>query len=216
MLHVAKVLKRAGAGLLLPLLLVAGGCRQDMRDQARLNPLAASDFFSDGSASRPLLTNTIARGHLTLDTPWFTGKTNGQFVTEFPCEVDEALLRRGQERFGIYCTPCHDRAGTGDGMIVRRGFIKPRSYHDPLLRAQPHGYYFDVITHGFGNMSDYAAQVPIADRWAIVAYIRALQVSQHATADLLQDEDRALLASGGVKPSATETGHATGAHGHHE
>jgi len=190
--------------LLAALLLVAGGCRRDMRDQPRLNPLTASKFFADGSASRPLLTNTVAYGHLRTDTPWFTGMTNGQFISELPPEVtlDMALLQRGQERFGIFCTPCHDRAGSGLGMIVRRGYKQPRSYHDPALRSMPPGYFFNVISHGFATMPDYSAQVPVADRWAIVAYIRALQLSQQASTNLLTTEDLALLDSPGGPASA--------------
>ncbi|MCE9613490.1 MAG: cytochrome c [Lentisphaerae bacterium] len=202
-------------GMLLALLLAAGGCRQDMRDQPKLKPLAANRFFADGAASRPLVEHSVARGHLTLDTPWFTGKENGQFVTNLPVAVDMALLQRGQERFGIYCTPCHGRAGTGEGMVVQRGYFPPRSYHDAQLRGQPVGYYFDVITRGFGNMPDYAAQVPVEDRWAIVAYIRTLQLSQYADIAALPEEDRApLLAPPAVAP--VETTADASNHGHHE
>jgi hypothetical protein len=180
-----------------------------MRDQPRLNPLTASTFFADGSASRPLITNTVAYGHLRTDIPWFTGMTNGQFISELPPEVtlDMALLQRGQERFGIFCTPCHDRAGSGLGMIVRRGYKQPRSYHDPALRSMPPGYFFNVISHGFATMPDYSAQVPVADRWAIVAYIRALQLSQQASTNLLTTEDLALLDSPGTAPSSADVPH---------
>jgi mono/diheme cytochrome c family protein len=191
---------------LLLVALAAAGCRQDMRDQARYKPLAASPFFADGRASRPLPPHTIARGHLRTEDSWFTGRiadaTNTAFVQRAPVDVTAELLRRGQERFGIYCTPCHDRVGTGRGMIVRRGYTQPRSLHDPRLRAQPDGYYFDVMSNGFGNMPDYAAQVPIADRWAIVTYIRVLQLSQNAPADALTDEDRAALDAAAMPPSA--------------
>jgi len=205
------------AASLLVAVFAATGCRQDMRDQARYNPLTASPFFENGSASRPLVTNTVARGHLVLDTPWFTGKTGGGtnavFVQRSPVDVTPELLRRGQERYGIYCAPCHDRAGTGRGMIVRRGYFAPRSYHDPQVRAQPDGYYYDVIAHGFGNMPDYAAQVPIADRWAIVAYIRALQFSQEVPASALSDADRAALEAAANPPVAAPEGEG---HGEHE
>lgn len=212
--------------LALLLALAGAGCRQDMRDQSRLNPLTGSRFFTDGQASRLPVEHTIARDHLRGDEPWFTGKTNGVFVNEVPrgVAVDLPLLERGRERFGIYCTPCHDAAGTGQGMIVQRGFTQPRSYHDPQVRAQPLGYYYDVMTRGFGNMPDYAAQVPVADRWAIATYIRALQVSQHMELDALPDADRQAYLAGlsAQQAEAAAAAAAAGAHGaghgqgHHE
>src|SRR5262245_43696008 len=160
---------------------VAMGCRQDMHDGPRYEPLEKSDFFGDDRSARPLVEGTVARGHLHDDEALYTGKSGTAFVTTLPRAADMPLLQRGRQRFDIYCTPCHGLAGHGDGMVVRRGYRKPTSFHDDRLRAQPVGYFFDVITNGFGAMPDYAAQVAVRDRWAIVAYIRALQLSQHAT-----------------------------------
>lgn len=156
------------------------GCRQDMHDAPRLDPLEASSFFADGRASRQLVANTVPRGHLRADDHMFTGKVNGVLVAEFPMPVTAAVMARGRERFDIFCAPCHGKTGEGNGMIVQRGFRKPPSYHEPRLREQPVGYFFDVMTSGFGAMQDYASQVPVVDRWAIAAYIRAIQLSHNA------------------------------------
>lgn len=215
--HGRSIGRSSARALMLAALLAAGGCRKDMRDQPRLNPLTESDFFIDGSASRLLPANTIARDHLRTEEPFFTGKADGTFVQELPVPVTADLLLRGRQRFEIYCTPCHDRAGTGNGIVVQRGFKQPRAYHDPALRSQPVGYYFDVITHGFGTMPDYAAQVSVADRWAIVAYIRTLQLSQHAGAEVLTAEDRARLDAGPALAEADAHGAANEQqHGQHE
>lgn len=157
------------------------GCRQDMHDAPRYDPLERSDFFGDGRSERPLIANTVPRGFLREDELLYTGKVNGQLATEFPMPVTADLMLRGQERFNVFCTPCHGRTGIGDGMVVRRGYRAPTSFHDPRLRQAPPGYIFDVITNGFGAMPDYAPQVPVTDRWAIAAYIKALQLSQNAT-----------------------------------
>jgi mono/diheme cytochrome c family protein len=172
---------------------LAGGCRQDMHDQPRYKPLARSEFFGDDRSARPLVADTVARGQLHEDDHLYTGKVGGQPVTTFPMPVTAATLARGRERFDIYCSPCHDKLGTGDGIIVRRGYKHPPTFHDDRARALPVGFYFDVITNGFGAMPDYAAQVPVEDRWAIVAYIRALQLSQHATVDDVPGDERAEL-----------------------
>jgi mono/diheme cytochrome c family protein len=157
-------------------------CRQDMHDQPKYIPLRPSDFFQDGRSARPLSEGTIARGHLNDDVAYYTGKgADGKPVADFPFPVTKEVLVRGQQRFNIYCAPCHDRTGTGNGMIVRRGYRRPPTYHSDRLRQQPNGYFFDVITNGFGAMPDYAMQVQPPDRWAIVAYIRALQLSQQAS-----------------------------------
>jgi mono/diheme cytochrome c family protein len=169
------------------------GCFNDMYDQPRYEPLEASDFFDDGLASRPEVAGTIPRGYLELDTKYFRGKTDGEFVSELPVKLDEALLTRGQERFNIYCSMCHGRVGDGDGMIVRRGYRRPPSFHIERLRGLPVGHYFDVITNGSGAMPSYRHQVPVQDRWAIIAYIRALQVSQFAKVDDLTPEERSKL-----------------------
>ena len=186
--------------LWLPLFVAVGACRQDMHDQPRYKPLAKSDFFGDDRSARPLVADTVARGQLHDDEHLYSGKVGGQLATTFPFPVTAEVLARGQERFDIYCTPCHGLLGRGDGMIVQRGFKAPPSLHNDRLRSSPPGYYFDVMTHGFGAMSDYAAQVPVRDRWAIVAYIRALQLSQHASVEDVPVEDKASLdASAGAK-----------------
>ena len=175
---------RYKALVVLSLCLVGGAaCRQDMHNQPKYRGLRASTFFADGSSARPLVEGTVARGTLQDDEAFFTGKIDKVAVMEFPFAVDEALLNRGQERYNIYCSPCHDKAGTGNGMVVQRGFKRqPPSYHIDRLRQADVGYFFDVITNGFGAMPDYKAQIAPRDRWAIVAYIRALQLSQRAAA----------------------------------
>jgi mono/diheme cytochrome c family protein len=157
--------------------------------------LEKSDFFDDGRASRPVVAGTVARGDLREDQAFYAGKQNGQLVEDFPesLEVNLALLRRGQERFNIFCTPCHGMRGEGDGMIVRRGFRRPPTYHSDRLRGVPIGHFFDVMTNGFATMPDYAEQIPVRDRWAIAAYVRALQWSQYATPDDLDVSARQRL-----------------------
>ena len=162
-------------------LLFGMACRQDMHDQPKYVPLRQSTFFGDERSSRPLVAGTVARGHLREDTLLHTGKVGGADATIFPFAVDEKVMARGQERFNIYCSPCHGRTGQGDGMIVRRGFRRPPTFHQDRLRNAPVGQIFDVITNGFGAMPDYAGQIEPTDRWAIVAYLRALQLSQHGT-----------------------------------
>jgi len=164
-----------------------------MHDQPRYKPLARSTFFGDERSARPLVADTVARGQLHDDEQLYTGKLGGQLVTTFPMPVTARMLARGRERFDIYCSPCHDTLGTGNGIIVRRGYKHPPTFHDDRARALPVGFFFDVITNGFGAMPDYAAQVPVEDRWAIVAYIRALQLSQHATPDDVPADKRAAL-----------------------
>jgi cytochrome c553 len=169
--------------LVVVMALAVGGCRLDMHDAPRYNPMQASTFFADGSSARAPVPNTVARGLLREDEHLYSGRVSGQFVDEFPMTVTATVMERGQERFNVFCAPCHGRTGVGDGMIVQRGFRQPPSLHEDRLREAPAGYFFDIITHGFGAMQDYAAQVPVADRWAITAYIRALQLSQRATLD---------------------------------
>ncbi len=171
-----------GAGLLLSAVLGMAGCRIDMHVQPKLLPLSQSDFFEDGRGSRSLMPGTIARGQLREDTYLYTGMINGKPGDMLPFPATREVLERGRERFNIYCAPCHSRLGDGNGMIVQRGFRRPPSYHTPQLRGAPLGHFYDVITNGFGAMPDYAAQVPVNDRWAIAAYIRVLQLSQNATA----------------------------------
>jgi len=191
----SPMLRTRSVAAMLMVALVAG-CRQDMHDQPKYKPLKSSAFFEDGRDSRPLVADTVARGHLDDDALLYTGKTGAAFATEFPFPITGDVLLRGRERFNIYCSPCHDRTGGGDGMIVRRGYRRPPSFHIDRLRAAAAGYFFDVITHGFGVMPDYSSQVPVSDRWAIVSYIRALQLSQHADlSDVPAAEQSKLTAS---------------------
>ncbi len=159
---------------------VLAGCRQDMHNQPKYRGLRASAFFDNGSSARPLVDGTVARGTLQEDEAFFTGKVGAVLVKDLPLPIDQQVLDRGQERFNIYCAPCHDRTGSGNGMVVQRGFKQPPSFHIDRLREADAGHFFEVMTDGFGAMPDYRAQIDARDRWAIVAYIRALQLSQHA------------------------------------
>jgi len=182
---------------LLALAFATAGCRQDMHDQPKFIPLRPSTFFDDGRSARPLVEGTVPRGQLNEDAAFYTGKgPDGKPIGAIPFPVTKETVERGQERFNIFCAPCHGRLGNGDGMIVRRGFRRPPSYHIDRLRSVPNGYIFDVISKGFGAMSDYAAQIPPADRWAIVAYIRALQLSQNATVNDVPPAARGQLPGG--------------------
>jgi mono/diheme cytochrome c family protein len=182
------------------LALASVGCRQDMHDQPKYIPLRPSEFFADGRSGRPLIEGTIARGHLNDDAAFYTGKgADGKPLPTFPFPVTKELIERGQQRFNVYCSPCHDRLGNGYGMIVRRGYRRPPSYHTDRLRHVPDGYIYDVITNGFGAMADYSAQVAPRDRWAIVAYIRALQWSQNGTVNDVPAEARGQLSQGAAK-----------------
>jgi hypothetical protein len=181
-------------GAVLVALAAGVGCRQDMQDQPKYIPLRPSDFFGDGRSERPLIEGTVARGHLDDDTAYYTGRgPDGKFVDEFPFPVTKEVVERGQNRFNIYCTPCHDRLGNGDGRVVRRGYRHPPSYHIDRLRQVPNGYIYDVITTGFGAMPDYAAQIQPSDRWAIVSYVRALQLAHNAKIDDVPADKRADL-----------------------
>jgi mono/diheme cytochrome c family protein len=210
--------------VLLPL--AAFGCRQGMYDQARYEPYEQSDLFHDGTSSRPLPAGTVARGMLRDDAAFYTGTTAGaagtevgaeggagtSFVTTNPLPVTREVLRRGRERYNVFCAPCHDQVGTGNGMIVQRGFTRAASFHEDRLRQMPEGYYYDVITRGFGQMPSYATQVAPEDRWAIVAYVRALQLSQNARlgelpADVRQLAEQALARDEpGFVPTEGEAG----------
>ena len=164
-------------------LALTGACRppQDMADQPQKDPYESSSFFADQMSARPLVAGTVARGTLQEDEFMATGKLAGAPVDGYPFPIDAATLERGHERFNIYCAPCHDRLGTGNGMIVQRGYRRPPSLHDPRLIAERSGYFFDVMTNGFGSMPAYGPMIPVRDRWAITAYIKALQISQNAT-----------------------------------
>jgi mono/diheme cytochrome c family protein len=162
-------------------LILLTGCAQVMASEGKEEPLLASDFFGDGRSARPLEPDTVARERLPDDELLYTGQVNGQPADLFPFEITKEVMDRGQERFDIFCSPCHGRVGNGQGMIVQRGFKPPPSFHLDRLREAPAGHFFDVMTNGFGVMPSYASRVPPEDRWAIVAYIRALQLSQNAT-----------------------------------
>lgn len=194
--------RAARVGAILLAAAALAGCRQDMHQAPRYDPLEKSDFFADGRAARPLVEHTVARGFLREDVALYTGKQpNGAFVETIPVPVDKALLERGQDRYNVYCAPCHGRTGDGNGMIVQRGFKQPTSYHTDRLRAQPVGYFYDVITNGFGAMQDYSAQVAPRDRWAIAAYLRALQFSRNASVADVPAEARGALEAGTPAPS---------------
>jgi mono/diheme cytochrome c family protein len=206
---------------LLPFAFLSSACREDMQNQPKYRPYRQSTFFKDGESGRQPIEGTVARGHLKDDVQFYTGKTTGSastaqsdatsefqgFTNSFPREVTEETLKRGEERYNIYCSVCHDRSGYGEGMVVRRGYKKPPTFHSDRLRQAPVGYLFDVITNGFGAMPDYAAQIQPKDRWAIVAYLRALQLSQNTNVDALSAEERKKLESAeGNKEQKTEKG----------
>jgi hypothetical protein len=177
------------------LAIFAGGCqiRQDMADQPKNRPLSPSPFFDDGRSERPLLDNTVARGSIAEDDLFVPKESNA-----FPLPLTPELLERGRERYKIFCTPCHGIQGDGNGMVSMRGMKHPPSFHEPpRLREVPNGYIYDVITNGFGGMLNYAQQIPPADRWAIVAYVRALQLSRHAPVSDLPSALRDKLNAGG-------------------
>lgn len=164
-----------------------------MASQARYDPLEASDFFADGMASRPRVAGTVARGEITSSPFYDTGKINGQVADGFPMAVTLELVNRGHSRFDIYCAQCHGRAGDGNGMIPSRGYRRPPSFHTQTLRTAKSGHFFDVMTNGFGAMPPYGKMIPPQDRWAIAAYIRALQLSQSATVADVPVTERAKL-----------------------
>jgi mono/diheme cytochrome c family protein len=173
---------------------MASSCRMDMHDQPKYQPYERSRFFADGRAARPVVPGTVARGQLREDA-WFhrgVGPSNAP-ASAFPSPVTVRDLERGRERYDVYCSPCHDRTGGGNGMIVQRGFPAPVSFHEARLREAPVGHFFQAITGGFGVMPSYATQIPVADRWAIIAYIRALQLSQHASISDVPADERAKL-----------------------
>lgn len=174
-------------------------CRQDMYNQPKYKPLAASEFFADGASARPLPPHTIPRGHLNEDTVFFQGRhDDGTLAESFPMPVTKELLKRGQERYNIYCSVCHGAEGDGNGMIVQRGYPAPPSYHIDRLRNAPPGYLYSVITNGYGIMYSYASRVEPPDRWAIAAYLRALQLSRNARIEDVPEAQRASLE--GQKP----------------
>lgn len=180
----------------LGLLLLFLGCRPDMFQQPKYNPLSSSDFFTNGAGSRPLVPGTVARGHLEANQEFYTGKRGTNLIENFPLPINRALLDRGRERYDIYCSVCHGRTGAGNGMIPQRGYPAPPSYHIDRLRQAPVGHFFDVITQGYGVMYSYASRVAPEDRWAVAAYIRALQLSHDARLQDVPDNERAKLEAG--------------------
>jgi len=192
----------SGIGLLLVASAALGlsGCRQDMQDQPKYKYLRPSEFFPDGRSARPLVENTVARGQMEEDSVFYTGMVQGPHgpepTTEIPIEVNREVIDRGQERFNIFCSPCHGQLGNGLGMIVQRGFKQPPSYHIDRLRQAPIGHFFDIMTNGYGAMWRYSPQIEPRDRWAIAAYIRVLQASQDSNVNDLTPEERSKLPGG--------------------
>lgn len=191
----ARSRKLLAAGWIVFCLVILAGCGMNMRDQFRYEPYERSTFFADGQSARQPVPNTVARGQLQSDAQFYTGKDGDQPVDELPFPATREVLERGRQRYNVFCTPCHGLAGDGNGVVVQRGFPAPPSLHQDRLRAAPVGYYFDVITNGFGRMYPYDYRIPEEDRWAIVAYIRALQLSQNAQLDDLPAEERQRLES---------------------
>jgi mono/diheme cytochrome c family protein len=171
-------------------IVIVAGCRQQMAETGRIKPLEPSLAFEDRRSARPPVPGTVARGQLRSDQAFYTGKVDNREVTVLPVPLSLALVKQGRERFDAFCAPCHGRTGYGDGMVVQRGFGPPPSYHTDRLRQAAIGHFFDVITNGFGRMPDHAAQVTVEERWAIAAYIRALQLSQGAKVADLPAADR--------------------------
>ena len=184
---------RGKALLVALLLLLTAACRQKMANQPRYDPLEPSGFFQDGMSARPRIAGTVARGELSTDPFLETGKIGGAVADGFPFAVTREVIDRGHQRYDIYCSECHSRTGDGNGMIPSRGYRRPPSFHTETLRTAKTGHFFDVMTNGFGAMPPYKTMIPPRDRWAIVAYIRALQLSQHAPVDMVPPAERAKL-----------------------
>ena len=180
-------------GAIISVCLLCAACRPDMANQPRAKPLSQSDFFSDGTSARQPPPDTVPRGKAREDSAFYTGLTNGVYVTQLPMKLTPELLNRGRERFEATCAECHDRIGSGNGMVVQRGFPQPPSFHVDRLRNAPIGHFYDVITNGYGVMYSYATRVEPEDRWAIAAYIRALQLSHDAKPSDVDPAERAKL-----------------------
>jgi hypothetical protein len=163
----------------------------NMDQQQKYLPFQKSNFFENGSGMRMPVLGTVARGQLREDDAYFTGKNeDGSFIKTNPLQITMSVLKRGQQRYNIYCAPCHDQTGSGKGIVIKKGFLPPPSFHLDRIKVFPDGYYFDVITNGIRNMPSYKAQVPVDDRWAIVSYLRALQRSQSATINDVPEDIR--------------------------
>lgn len=202
-----KILIAGGCVLLVALT----GCRDDMHNEPRYKPLAASAFFSDGRSARPEVEGTIARGELKIDEARYTGKIGGQDIDQFPIPIAKADIERGQARFNIYCTPCHGLLGDGNGFVVMRGFRQPPSYYSQRLMTAPIGHFYDVISNGFGSMASYASRITSDDRWRIIAYIRALQLSESAKLSDVPADQRQNLPVEAPPRTAGQAGDITGA-----
>ena len=208
----ARRRRRACVGWLAACLVLCAGCRKDMYDQPRYEAYEPSTFFADGTSSRPAIPGTIARGHLRADTIYYEGKIDGKDSDVFPFPIDEATIEEGRDRFMIFCMPCHGQLGNGKGMVVRRGFSPPPDFHSEYLRKIPVGHFYNVITHGYGAMYSYEARIPVRQRWAIAAYIRALQYSQDATPEDYNQVKQRAEAAKPAKP--TQDDHKSGAEVH--
>lgn len=191
--NITSMRSRLGASLGVTAMLLAGGCRQDMHDQPRFEALEASDFFEDRRSARPYVNGTIARGALREDSHLYYGRVEGKIADTVPFPVTREVLEKGRERFDIFCTPCHGQLGNGEGMIVQRGFRRPPSFHEERIVNMPVGHFYDVMSNGFGTMVDYSSRISPKDRWAIAAYIRALQLSQRATLEDVPPTERQRL-----------------------
>ena len=219
---------------LLLVLLASAGCRRDMQDQPKMKPYRGTSFFGDGLSMRQPIEGTVARGQLRSDTEYYTGKKSGAAaptgtpgatqpasgtqagaqantypddVDTFPFAVTEEVVKRGRERYEIFCSACHGLTGNGDGMIVRRGFRRAASFNDDRLRQAPVGHFFDAITNGWGAMPSYASQIPVQDRWAIISYVRALQLSQQNTAAAAASPAPKTSSTPSPSPATTSGGH---------
>ncbi|RIK40362.1 MAG: quinol:cytochrome C oxidoreductase [Chloroflexi bacterium] len=176
---------------------ITTACTLDMHQQPRYDPLEPSAFFADGASARPRVADTVARGQLRLDDHLYTGRIDNRFAQTFPFTVTLQTLERGRERYNIFCAPCHGLVGDGDSIMTEYGMRTPNSFHDPDVAGQPPGYYFAIISNGTRIMPSYAARISPEDRWAIVAYIRALQMSQNIDVSQLSPEDLAVLEESG-------------------
>ena len=188
-------------------LLALTACRQDMHTEPRYQPLAESEFFSDHRSARPQVEGTVARGHLRIDEARYSGKIDGEDIDQFPIPIAKEDIERGQNRFNIYCTPCHGHLGDGNGMVVMRGFRQPPSYYSDRLMNAPVGHFFDAVTNGFGAMPSYASRIQPDDRWRVIAYIRALQLSESANLNDVPADQRQNLP---VEPPPRVAGQSSG------
>ena len=190
-------MKLRNLSLLFSLTLLLSACGLNMYDQPKTKVNRGSPFFADGAANRPLIEGTVSRERGNIDPSFYSGQDANGMATDLPFPVTLEVLERGQERFNIYCSPCHNYSGNGLGVIVQKGMPQPRSFHDPNVRTLPVGYFYNAMTNGFGRMFAYGSRIPPEDRWAIAAYIKTLQLSQNASLDDVPEEMRSELKAGG-------------------